>query len=107
MGFFTGLHPLVLACAKPLAHNQIAELVAKGLEKAMSPVATHSGMSSADTRRVAAVLEEIESTQQRKGQVSWTPQRRTPSPHGKYCWGRMLTAMSPQSAMLPAPPVML
>ena len=56
VGFLTGLHPLVLACAKPLAHNQIAELVAKGLEKAMSPVATHSGMSSADTRRVAAVF---------------------------------------------------
>ena len=45
IGLATGLHPLVLACAKPLAHSEIAQLVADGLNEAMSPTEAHSGTS--------------------------------------------------------------
>jgi hypothetical protein len=48
VGLVTGLHPLVLACARPLAHSEIAGLVAKALEKAMSPMEAHSDASPTD-----------------------------------------------------------
>ena len=48
IGLATGLHPLVLACVKPLAHSEIAELVADGLNHAMSPPEAHSGARPAE-----------------------------------------------------------
>jgi hypothetical protein len=63
VGLATGMHPLVLACAKPLARSEIANLVADGLNRAMSSPdvrhetnpsqVTHSQEGSIDPQQTA------------------------------------------------------